>query len=390
MQSGQNTGNKNNQIISYSNTNSEIINLTKSIETNCCTQGVELPNILRQCISLAHKLDYLPLKIWANHELTGYSDKEQLPSYRILKNQPLYGNLLGNHYGSLVSMKQQPLTLKQDFIEEGEDILHTIKFFQNVADLQAIVDSSDKKSVHFPLPLQISYYLESNTNASIASAYRLVSVNTIVGILDTVKTRILDFTLELQDIYTHLENDTSSQSNMTREEVQAIFQENILKYANTNSSNTINHINVHNSETFTMTQNPGGFSVGRDASGNLFNSQNTGVVAGGDISGTVNNSINQLQTSKSTESLQIAEALKKLLALIETEPNLSSDDKELALEQVAVLADEGQNPKKDSKFKPVKTAIAALKGIASALPPAAELAKEAHHLLPLIKELFGF
>ena len=389
MQSGQNTGNKNNQIISYSNTNSEIINLTKSIETNCCTQGVELPNILRQCISLAHKLDYLPLKIWANHELTGYSDKEQLPSYRIFKNQPLYGDLLGNHYGSLVSMKQRPLTLKEDFIciEEWKDILHTVKFFQNVADLQAIVDSSDKKSVYSPLPLEISNYLESYTNASIASAYRLVNVNTIVGILDTVKTRILDFT---KDIYIDLENDTSSQLNMTREEVEAIFHENILKYGNTNSSNTINHINLHNLETFTMTQNPGGFSVGSNASGNLFNSQNTGVVAGGDISGTVNNSINKLQTSKSTESLQIAEALKKLLALIETEPNLSSDDKELALEQVAVLADEGQNPKKDSKFKPVKTAIAALKGIASALPPAAELAKEAHHLLPLIKELFGF
>ena len=206
---------------------SEIIILTKSIETNCYTQEVKLPDILRQCKSLAHKLDYLPLKNWADYELAGYSDNTQLPSYRIFKNVPLFGDLLGNHYGGILTIKQQPLTLKQDFIELGKDILHTVQFFQNVADLQATVDFSNGQSFHFSLPSTIYYYLESNTNASIVNAYRLLSVNTIVGILDNVKTRILDFTLELQDIPLSLQDDTSTPLNFKKEEVERIFQENI-------------------------------------------------------------------------------------------------------------------------------------------------------------------
>jgi AbiTii len=365
---------------------SEIISLIKSIETNCYTQGVKLPDILRQCKSLAHKLDYLPLKNWADYELAGYSDNTQLPPYRILKNVPLFADLLGNHYGGILTIKQHPLTLKQDFIE-SEDILRTVSFLQNVADLQAIVDLPDRQSFHFSLPATIYSCLESSTNASIIYAYKLVSVNSIVGILDNVKTRILDFTLELQDIPLGLEDDTSTSLNLKKEEVERIFQENILDNYN-NGNNVSNQIHIYSLEALTMTQNPGGVSIGRDASGNLFNSENSGVVVGGDISGRINNAVNQLLASNSAEASQLAEALQKLVALIKNEPNLSSDDRELALEQVAVLADEGKNPQKDSQSKPFKTAIAALKGIVGALSPAAELAKEANKILPLITGLF--
>ncbi len=99
--------------------------------------------------------------------------------------------------------------------------------------------------------------------------------------------------------------------------------------------------------------------------------------------------INQLQASENHNALQLAELLNKLKTAIEAEPALPADDKEVALEQVAVLASSGQNPNKESSFKPVKTAIAALKGTATALPAAAELLKEFNHLLPLIGHFFG-
>lgn len=99
--------------------------------------------------------------------------------------------------------------------------------------------------------------------------------------------------------------------------------------------------------------------------------------------------INHLQTSENPNALQLAELLNKLKIAIEAEPELSADDKEVALEQVAVLADEGQNLNKESGFKPVKTAIAALKGTVVALPQATELVKEFNQLLPLIAQIFG-
>lgn len=124
-----------------------------------------------------------------------------------------------------------------------------------------------------------------------------------------------------------------------------------------------------------ISQNNSSFGVG----------VNQGEISAEKLAGT----INQLQASENSNALQLAELLNKLKTAIEAEPALPGDDKEVALEQVAVLADEGQNPNKESGIKPVKTAIAALKGTVAALPQATELAKEFNQLLPLIAQIFG-
>lgn len=98
--------------------------------------------------------------------------------------------------------------------------------------------------------------------------------------------------------------------------------------------------------------------------------------------------INTMQTSDSSVS-QLGELLDQLKTAIETEPALPVDDKEVALQQVAVLASEGQNPKKEKGFTLVKTAIAALRGTASALPSATKFITEVNKVLPLIDQFFG-
>lgn len=151
-----------------------------------------------------------------------------------------------------------------------------------------------------------------------------------------------------------------------------------------------NYIN-NMSQTYNSTSDNHSTNIqaGHDANGNLLGSEVTGIVAGGNISDTVNNAINQLQASNTSEALHLAELLNKLRTVIEVEPALPSDDKEIALEQVAVLADEGQSSKKELGIKPVKTAIAALRGIAGILPPATKLVKEFNELLPTIAQILG-
>lgn len=109
----------------------------------------------------------------------------------------------------------------------------------------------------------------------------------------------------------------------------------------------------------------------------------------GELSGIINNNITNLKSSNDAEIAKLGDLLEQLRVIIESEPNLLPDDKEIALEQVAVLADAGQQPKDAKKLKPVKTAIAALKGVAGALPPAAELAKAVQDLAPIIAGLLG-
>ncbi len=126
-------------------------------------------------------------------------------------------------------------------------------------------------------------------------------------------------------------------------------------------------------------------SVGRD-----FNASGQALNLGDiDISGTVTNTIGQLQESNASEASQLADLLKQLQAAIEKDENLSKEEKDTALEQVKVLAEAGQKPKEGAMQKAAKTAITMLRGTIAVLPTTATLVEASQKLLPLITKLFG-
>jgi len=109
----------------------------------------------------------------------------------------------------------------------------------------------------------------------------------------------------------------------------------------------------------------------------------------GDISGTVANVINELPSTSKTDKPGIKELLEQLKTAIESESNLSNEDKADALEHIQTLAEVGQNPKEIAVQKPAKTAIQALKGIFSSLPDVAKLAEAGKILIRLIAHIFA-
>lgn len=125
-------------------------------------------------------------------------------------------------------------------------------------------------------------------------------------------------------------------------------------------------------------------SVGGDISGHA--ALNLGEI---EISGTVANTISQLEKSDDPEATKLAELLKQLQKAIEANPDLSDEDKAEALEQVKVLAEAGKNPKEGSLQKASKTAIKVLKGTIASLPTAAKLVEQCKELLPMITRLLG-
>lgn len=141
---------------------------------------------------------------------------------------------------------------------------------------------------------------------------------------------------------------------------------------------------IYNTGDINMTENR---SINMQTKGNVsFN----GVLASGDIGGNVNPQINNISIPESQEFLKLIEKLKLLKELFEKETGIEADDKETALEQIAVLENEAKNPNNQTGLKPVKTAIAALKGVASGLPQATLLFKNCNELIPQIAELFQY
>jgi hypothetical protein len=85
----------------------------------------------------------------------------------------------------------------------------------------------------------------------------------------------------------------------------------------------------------------------------------------------------------------LKELLTQLQGAIETEPQLSQDDKAEALEQVKVLAEAGQKPQDGPLKKMANTAIKVIKGTVASLPEATKLVEECGNLLPIITKLLG-
>lgn len=111
--------------------------------------------------------------------------------------------------------------------------------------------------------------------------------------------------------------------------------------------------------------------------------------AGGNISGTVTATIGQLQESNAPEAAKLADLLKQLQTAIESDKNLSEDDKAEALEQVKTLAEAGQSPEEGAMQKTAKTAIRVLKGIITDLPAVATIVEVSQKLLPTIAQIFS-
>jgi deoxycytidine triphosphate deaminase len=115
--------------------------------------------------------------------------------------------------------------------------------------------------------------------------------------------------------------------------------------------------------------------------------QNMSGVTFGSISGTVTNMINELPSSGDSQKLK--DILVRLQTAIETETELSEEDKIEALEQVKSILELKKKPNDSALQKSAKTAMKILKGTVANLPTVTRLFQESAELLPIISSLMG-
>jgi deoxycytidine triphosphate deaminase len=117
--------------------------------------------------------------------------------------------------------------------------------------------------------------------------------------------------------------------------------------------------------------------------------QNMIGVAFGTISGTVTSMINQLPDKVDSEKPSLKELLSQLQIAIETDSELSQEDKAEALEQLQAILKLGQKPNDGTLQKAAKTAMKILKGTVLSLSDANKLYQAGTNLLPVISSILG-
>ncbi len=172
------------------------MSLIKEIQEAAVDSSIGLPTLLRKARLLAARIGSEEIAKWVGFELNGYPSKDSLPQYRFVSAQSL-----GDFYSPLRDgMKNAPIpgdALPSEYREYA-----TSQFFlAGVGELEELVQSNkSRQTIHLNWSHDILLRLGPNiySGHNCFSAWKLVSRSAVVGILETVRNRVLDLTIEIE------------------------------------------------------------------------------------------------------------------------------------------------------------------------------------------------
>ncbi|NLV44319.1 MAG: hypothetical protein GXY07_07445 [Candidatus Hydrogenedentes bacterium] len=157
--------------------------LVLELQADALDQNTGIPDLLRKAFSVSKKLDISQIERWLHLELNGYSEEENVPSYRIIHGQIK----VWNPYRGW-----QPLYCTDHNIAEK---LATRRVIQSIAELNSF--KNDKKNLHMIFPERIKLQLMEGMEIPLEPILH-ISPSAVVGILDTVRNMVLEWSLQLE------------------------------------------------------------------------------------------------------------------------------------------------------------------------------------------------
>ncbi|MGK8282853.1 hypothetical protein ACRS2A_21470 [Enterobacter hormaechei] len=186
------------------------------------------------------------LAAWVNHELHGYPPEVDLPSYRTVP-----ARLLVNANNGVRSYKgiQVPLAHLDD--DEYEEI-HRSRVRISISQIeQLVLNAGEQSKLTQSIPIEFAYskYCKDLEDGyEITSCYKDISIHYFTSILTQVRSRLLDFVLELSDQVSAIPGKNSMEDKLKKIDSsnvfhQAIFGDNtVINLGDNNSSTIINNV----------------------------------------------------------------------------------------------------------------------------------------------------
>lgn len=172
--------------------------LLDEIQNEAVSANSSVTSLLRKCLVLAARMDADLLEDWVKHELNGYGPGIEVPDYRRIEMQ-FKGNFVGG-FGAQISNAPVPPRVVR-YITKDPDIsmfkarqpISTIDTSGKTRDAGVLVVNLDN------LSLSLSNKVFEGYNA--LQFWGEVPSMGVVGIVEAVKTRVLDFALSLAKRY---------------------------------------------------------------------------------------------------------------------------------------------------------------------------------------------
>jgi AbiTii len=196
------------------------MSLLRQIQDDAVDSTVSVPTLLRRCKILSARLGSEDFKSWIESELSGYARKEDLPDYRVLTVHSK-GHFSGP-YGSGIRNADIPLScLPKDFREAlGHSYL-----MQPVAAMESLAASESGGLLQEPWSPDLVAHFGQNIyqHQSCMQAWKVIPKSSLVAALDAVRTRVLNFVLEIEATNPDAGEAAPNVAPIPKEKVQQIF-----------------------------------------------------------------------------------------------------------------------------------------------------------------------
>jgi len=171
------------------------MSLLREIQNAAIDSKISLANLLRKCKVLSSRLGNTEFKTWIENELNGYKDLENLPDYRII-NVRSKGHFSGPYQSGLRNADIPLLTIDKEY----HVMLSHTYLMEPVASIESLIENIEGGTAQEPwdanLVALVGQKIYENMNCM--QAWKVIPKTSIVGALEAVRNRILNFVLEIE------------------------------------------------------------------------------------------------------------------------------------------------------------------------------------------------
>ncbi|MEN2436783.1 hypothetical protein AAH994_15300 [Weeksellaceae bacterium A-14] len=169
------------------------------------TKDYSLDSALLKTKVLASRIQNKELLDWANSELVGYESSDVLPEYR--KN--IQNGLSGDYINGNMHYKNSQIPTV-GLGEEMENTLRYTNFTNSITELETLCSKEKTSYFHSPVRaeivgmISINWEKMGNPYLNVLNVNRVIPKNAIEGILSSVRNKLLDFMLKIDEEYGNL------------------------------------------------------------------------------------------------------------------------------------------------------------------------------------------
>lgn len=196
------------------------MSLLRDIQNAAVDPSTDITTLLRKCKILAARLGNEDFKKWVDNELNGYKKIEDLPQYRIIHTGS-YGHFAGLFGRVLKNAPIPPACLPEKFRDKITKayLMHPISAYVSLIDNKGEGDPQEP----WPADMTVLFSQKIYEDMTCLSAWKSIPFNALEAVVDTIKTRVLSFVLEIESEYPDAGEASQHQPPLSQEKVAQVF-----------------------------------------------------------------------------------------------------------------------------------------------------------------------